>query len=152
MVVIDGNALGIILLVALVLYTVSYVVFFVTEIRRRRLYLERMERIVDENVLLSESRDRGYSERDQLVALISKLYPAGLERHEGDGWEDDWRWIVFIDLPTGQASWHIHDSELNLFQHLPRFQGRVWDGHTTEEKYRRISQIEPIWNGNQDVS
>jgi len=88
-------------------------------------------------------KDAAYSERDQLVCAMSKLFPASLERHpdEDTSWENDWRWIVFIDLPTGQSTWHIHDSELAMFDHLPRFQGRKWDGHTTPEKYARLASL-----------
>ena len=68
--------------------------------------------------------------------------------------------IVFIDLPTGQVSWHIHDSEFPMFDHLqwhPRasternkwYSGKkaapIWDGHTTEEKYERLAGIKPTW-------
>lgn len=90
-----------------------------------------------------EAKDNAYKERDQLVAALSKLFPASLERHpdEDTTWENDWRWIVFIDLPTGQASWHIHDSELPLFAHLPRRQGRKWDGHSTPLKYKRLNAL-----------
>lgn len=89
------------------------------------------------------SKDRAYTERNRLVALIASLYPSSLERHDDadKSWEDDWRWIVFIDLPTGQASWHIHDSHLPMFDHVQRFAGRKWDGHTTEEKYARIALL-----------
>jgi hypothetical protein len=88
------------------------------------------------------AKDGAYAERNKLVALISKLFSASLERHpENEEWEDDWRWIVFIDLPTGQVSWHIHDSELNMFDHLPRNAGRKWDGHTTDEKYERVRKM-----------
>lgn len=81
-----------------------------------------------------------YWERNQLVAFISKVLPASLERHpEDEEWEDDWRWIVFIDGPFGQLSWHIHDSDLQYFSHLQRNQGRKWDGHTTERKYARLA-------------
>lgn len=91
---------------------------------------------------LIQQKDEAYAERNRLVALLTLLFPASLERHpENEVWEDDWRWIVFIDLPTGQVSWHIHDSELPLFEHISRNQGRVWDGHTTEEKYLRIEQM-----------
>ena len=34
--------------------------------------------------------------------------------------------VVYIDLPTGQVSWHV-----------TAYQGK-WDGHTTTEKYDRI--------------
>lgn len=88
-------------------------------------------------------KDGAYAERNQLVAGLSKCFPSSLERHPDDDqtWENDWRWIVFIDLPTGQASWHIHDSELPQFDHLLRDQGRKWDGHTNEEKYQRLAAL-----------
>ena len=35
--------------------------------------------------------------------------------------------VVYIDLPTGQVSWHITE-----------YPGE-WDGHSTEEKYARIA-------------
>lgn len=94
---------------------------------------------------LRAAKDMAYRERNKLVAALSKLFHASLERHpdEDTDWEDDWRWVVFIDLPTGQVSWHIHDSELDLFDHLPRLQGRKWDGHSTEEKYERLARLEP---------
>lgn len=85
--------------------------------------------------------DAAYRERNQLVALLAGLFPSSLERHpdEDTEWEDDWRWICFIDFPGFQATWHLQDAELPLFDHVPRLQGRSWDGHTTEEKYARIA-------------
>jgi len=95
---------------------------------------------------LTTEKNLAYGERNQLVCALSVLLPAWLERHsEADkDWEDDWRWIVFIDCPsTGQMSWHIHDSELETFDHLERrVDGRdSWDGHTTDEKYVRLAKL-----------
>jgi hypothetical protein len=92
----------------------------------------------------SPETDAVYAERNALVALVSKLLPAWLERHpEADTeWENDWRWIVFVDMPTGQASWHIHDLELPWFDHLERREGESWDGHTVDEKYERVRAVE----------
>ncbi len=99
---------------------------------------------------LSEEKDGAYKERDQLVAALSKIYPAWLERHpeEDKEWEDEWRWIVFVEIPTqdgrpSQLSWHLRDSELPFFDHLKRLAGNSWDGHTTEEKYERLRSIKP---------
>ena len=93
-----------------------------------------------EQVKLLESKDNAYHERDQLVAALSKLYPAWLGYHEGKDWEDDWRNIVYIRIPSGQVSWHIHDSEKPLFSHLdPGLE--KWDGHTTEQKYSRLTKL-----------
>jgi hypothetical protein len=100
-------------------------------------------RLVDIVRDVEKVKDGAYDERNRLVAALSRVFPSSLERHpEVDKtWEDDWRWIVFVDLPTGQASWHIHDSHLPLFSHLPRHQGREWDGHSTELKYQRLEQF-----------
>ena len=92
---------------------------------------------------LQLAKNGAYSERNKLVAALSMMFPASLERHpeEDKTWEDDWRWVVYLDLPTGQASWHLHDSEVVQFGHLPRMAGRKWDGHTTEEKYSRLAKL-----------
>ena len=87
-------------------------------------------------------KDNAYTERNRLVAALSKLFPAHLSRHPYDPcWDNDWRTIVCIHLPTGQATWHIHDSELPMFDHLPRSKAHRWDGHTTEEKYERLAAM-----------
>lgn len=97
----------------------------------------------EERDALKAAKDGAYQERDRLVALISKVFPACLARHPDSdtSWDNDWRWIVFVLLPTGQASWHIHDSELAWFKHLPRTGAPEWDGHTTDEKYRRVDAV-----------
>ena len=41
--------------------------------------------------------------------------------------EPEWP-VAFIELPTGQVSFHLPQHEL------------PWDGHTTEEKYARIAE------------
>jgi len=92
---------------------------------------------------LRQAKDSAYHERDRLVAALSKCFPSFLARHPaGDAWEDDWRNIVFVMMPTGQASWHIHDSELPLFSHLLMTSSIQWDGHTTEEKYQRLEALQ----------
>ena len=92
---------------------------------------------------LEAQKDGAYSERNQLVAALSKLFPSWMEWHseEDAAWDNDWRNIVFIELPTGKVSWHIHDSELNHFHHLRKMVGSYWDGHTTDEKYRRLAAL-----------
>lgn len=37
--------------------------------------------------------------------------------------------VAYIELPTGQVSWHLPQHPV------------VWDRHTTEEKYRRIERF-----------
>lgn len=94
---------------------------------------------------LEAEKNGAYAERNKLVRALSVIYPASLERHPvtDTHWDRDWRWIVFIDLPTGQATWHIHDSEYPDFAHLPKLTGRKWDGHTTGQKYERLAALQP---------
>jgi hypothetical protein len=90
-----------------------------------------------------QGKDLAYAERDMLVSALSKIYPSHLARHPDSDltWENDWRYIVCVHLPTGQATWHIHDSELPFFAHLP-INNNHWDGHSNEEKYIRIMSLE----------
>ena len=89
-----------------------------------------------------KAKDQAYWERNQLVAVLSKLFPAHRAIHptEDTDWEDDWRTIICIHTPAGQATWHIHSSETKYFEHLP-IGDEHWDGHTTEEKYKRLANL-----------
>jgi hypothetical protein len=92
---------------------------------------------------MTAEKDGAYHERNQVVAFLSKLFPASLERHTGADWGPDWQWVVIIDTPAGQVSWHVKSDELGLFDHLQREAGRTWDGHTTDEKYARLVGMGP---------
>lgn len=76
-----------------------------------------------------EQNDTNYPERYALV--IEAMYTAvecGLAVGiRIDPEEPEWP-VVYIELPTGQVSWHMP-------QHPVPF-----DGHSTEEKYRRIQE------------
>ena len=92
-----------------------------------------------------KTRNNAYAERNKCVALLAALsqavgYKVGIKNHQGDDWEDDWRNVLFIDLPTGQVSWHLHKSEIPLFSMIGPYNGE-YDGHTTEEKYARVQQL-----------
>jgi hypothetical protein len=43
-------------------------------------------------------------------------------------------------------SWHYHDSDAELFAFVPVREVK-WDGHTTEEKYRRLAALVDIYAG-----
>ena len=91
------------------------------------------------------AKDAAYKERNQVVAALARAamllgWKVGLRKTAIEGWDADWHNCVFIDLPTGQASWHFHDSELPLFRGLPDYDA-TWDGHTTPEKYERLEAL-----------
>jgi len=91
-----------------------------------------------------QQKDSAYRERDSLVWLLAKIFPAWLGKHpeEDKNWDADWRTIVFIQLPTGQATWHVHDSEAGWFESHLNYGGEPWDGHSTEEKYERVNRVD----------
>ena len=52
------------------------------------------------------------------------------------GLKEDPEWpILYIDLPTGQVSWHIPKQE--ILTDVPEYNGK-WDGHNLQEKRRRV--------------
>ena len=83
-----------------------------------------------------------FSERNKLVCALSKLFPAHLGRHTDESipCAANCRTIVYVQIPAGQVSWHILDSELWMFVGLLYKEG-TWDGHTTEEKYIRLASL-----------
>lgn len=87
--------------------------------------------------------DTVYAERNHCIALAAKFArQQGLRAYialDPATEEEEWRNVVFIELPTGQVSWHIHVDDLPLFCTLP-FAMNVWDNHTTAQKYERVQQ------------
>jgi len=89
---------------------------------------------------MGRRKDAAYEERNKVVAALAHLFPSGIARTAIEGWSDDWHGCVYIDLPTGQVSWHFHDSQARLFAGLPQYT-KPWDGHDTPEKYRRLAAL-----------
>jgi hypothetical protein len=89
---------------------------------------EAMQAVLPELLLEIKAHDTDYTERYELVLTALSVanqagYPAGIRI---DPSEPEWP-LAVIELPdVGQVSWH-----------LPAHPW-AWDGHTTEEKYRRI--------------
>lgn len=109
-----------------------------TDMEQFDLHMEN-EELSKELERLREEKNGAYAERNKLVRLIASIYPSGIKQTAIEGWDNDWDWCVYIDLPTGQASWHFHISEFPMFSDLPCYAGN-WDGHTTEEKYERVAR------------
>ena len=101
---------------------------------------EEIEKLQQQVADMEKRKDAAYFERNQVVAALAKCFPSGIAKTAIDGWSEDWHGCVYIDLPTGQVSWHYHDSQAYLFNALPEYQG-VWDGHSTDEKYARLNAL-----------
>lgn len=119
--------------------------------KREKLLAKSLHKLESENLRLSQAlhrtlieKNRAYEERNRCVALLASLavargWTAGTARTDIEGWDPKWLGCVYIDLPAGQVSWHFHDSHAPLYAHLDQYPGE-WDGHDTEEKYRRVHQ------------
>lgn len=85
-------------------------------------------------------KDEAYRQRNHLVAALASLFPSGIRATNIEGWEPDWHGCVFIDLPSGQISYHYHDSQAPLFADLPPYT-KKWDGHDKETVHKRLAAI-----------
>lgn len=93
------------------------------------------------------AKDGAYSERNKTVVALAHMARlagcrVGVREHDPADvdWDDDWRAILIIDLPTGQASWHFHDSERPMLASFGPYPDE-WDGHSTDEKYARLAAL-----------
>jgi hypothetical protein len=107
---------------------------------------QRQIKVLEIEVRLAQAqKDAAYVERNRVVAALAALamrlgYHAGLAQTVIEGWEPEWHNAVYIDLPTGQVSWHYHDNDQPIFDFLGAYRGE-WDGHDTPEKYRRLAEL-----------
>lgn len=106
---------------------------------------DRAASIERELLALRRSRDTAYAERDMVLAVVARMalqlgYPVGVGMDfpgdETDG-TPDFGTVIFVELPTGQISFHVRDAERTWFAFLPRYD-HDWDGHSTPVKYERM--------------
>jgi hypothetical protein len=101
---------------------------------------------IDDNYKSNSVTNGAYHERNMLIAVLSKL-PMFVAYRAWDETQDfDWKMLVVLEYTnykkeTKQFSWHIHASETNLFNHLNFDPKYKWDGHTTEEKYENLLDL-----------
>ena len=77
-----------------------------------------------------------YYDRNLVVQALAKL---AMDQGLNVGIKQDKEWpILYVDLPTGQASWHIPASE--LVGEFPEYKGK-WDGHDLDQKRGRIKEF-----------
>lgn len=89
---------------------------------------------------LWEDKDDAYRQRMHLVAALARLFPSGVRATNIEGWMPDWHGCVYIDLPTGQISYHYHTSQAHLFQELPPYT-KPFDGHEKEDVHARLAAL-----------
>lgn len=76
--------------------------------------------------------NRAYTERAIASVLLAKSaialgFKAGVGTDDNVDWEEQWRVVLYVDLPHGQISWHISPEDQHLLAGLPKYEGK-WDG------------------------
>lgn len=98
--------------------------------------------MTDEIERLTRKKDAAYDERMHLVAALARMFPSGVRDTDTPGWTPAWKGCVYIDLPTGQVSYHYHTRHTELFRDLPAYAG-AWDGHSKQDVHDRLAAL---WN------
>lgn len=86
--------------------------------------------------------NEAYRERANLLAWLAAIHPS-VVAPATDVDEPGWH-LLYLRTSTGgwQLTWHIHPRDHELckrVEHVPADDPRAqWDGHTTDQKYRRI--------------
>lgn len=95
----------------------------------------------EELELLSDYRDRAYQERNFLACIVARLVlDAGgvAGTFQDASGEAGFTTVVAIDLPTGQATFHMDErDERAPWERLGTYP-HPWDGHTDGAKWERL--------------
>ena len=89
---------------------------------------------------LTKRKDGAYDERMHLVAALARLFQSGIRDTDSADWTPAWKGCVYIDLPTGQISYHYHTRHAALFQDLPPYD-QPWDGHSKDDVHHRLAAL-----------
>ena len=81
--------------------------------------------------------DEAYLDRNLAVQIFAVMarhigYNVGVKNRN-----DEWP-ILYVDLPTGQVSWHIPKEEIAAY--FPDYSDE-WDGHNVNEKRNRLMRF-----------
>lgn len=92
----------------------------------KAMMVEQLKSRLEEVVNNDTNYDVRYGLVLEIMCLANKLeYKTGVRIDES---EPEWP-VFYIELPTGQVSWHMPQHEM------------AWDGHSTEEKFQRIQEF-----------
>ncbi len=94
---------------------------------------------------LYSEKNGAYKQRNECVAMMAKMaiqlgYDVWQHKTTIEGWDKAWHNCVYIELPTGQVSWHFHDSEAQLFSFVSEKSNKLWDLHDNEIKLLRMKR------------
>ena len=91
-----------------------------------------------------EKLNSAYTQRMIAVRMLAVMSGCnyGLGKDDNEDWDDEWRTVVYIDLPQGQVSWHIAPHDLHLFDDFPQYKGK-WDGNSNGSSAEFAKKVHP---------
>lgn len=86
-------------------------------------------------------RSRAYAERNELIAVLARLYPSHLMPAGGALGTLNTRWVVCIHTPA-LLCWVItHEEAEDYFSSMTRITENHWDKSTRVDRSERLSQL-----------
>lgn len=122
-------------------------------IRRNNMDTIKTEKVVEINGETSDGYhtfNELYHHRAVLFSVIVKAFPdkAWKSKQHNDGTMYDGMFIVGIDTPEGQATYHYDiDPYWDMFKCQELARAPKWDGHTPAQAIERIGKLEPVRHG-----
>lgn len=101
---------------------------------------ERIDNLRDQLYHAFQSKDNAYRERNYVVAALARVFPSGIRPTKIEGWDPEWENCVYIDLPTGQISYHYHLDDSDLFIRLPDYL-HPFDHHDKKTVHQRLFRL-----------
>ena len=84
-----------------------------------------------------------YAQRNELVLALAKTLPGsgwGVDKQK-EGWDDEWKTVVYLNTPGGQLSFHVGPTVGNRArEELPRYEGE-WDGTWWVDHGHRLKSL-----------
>ena len=97
--------------------------------------------------------DELYNHRAILSSIVFNMFKAvawkSKKHHDGEIPMYDDMFIVGIQTPEGQATYHYHIKYWDLFDVVELETAPKWDGHTPNEAIRRIESLNSVINNEQ---
>lgn len=91
-------------------------------------------------------RAKAYGERNELIGVLTRLFPAHVGPVAGNLHKLTERSVVCVHLPTNDvACWVVTQEEVDeYFDHVPRIDVNHWDRATRDERSVRLRKIKPL--------
>ena len=88
-------------------------------------------------------RSKAYGERNELIAVLARLWPAHIMPVAGAMHTLDERKIICVHGPTGHLAWPITDDEARVqFKDVEQLEESHWDRATHYDRTMRLALID----------